>query len=385
MLIDTGKLKLTGPRTLARKLRYEALSALGIFPKNNDSNKHRNTEGGNMKIKSLLSSALLLCSLIAVLNTSVTARAIQAQDKNSKAKVPEAELKAAKAVEAAPDASAKLAAAEEFLKKYPKSSNRFQMAEYLVDQILGVKDPSQKLALAQKFPAVFTEPGEGNLVKPALLDAYVQLKRLDEAFTDGGSYLATNGDDIQVLFLLAITGTEEAKKRNPKYVNESRQYGLKAIELIEGDKKPAKMEDAFWAKQKAGLPQLYQEMAIISLIDGNAAEALVKLEKSVKLNPADPFNYVMLGSITNDDYQNVAQTFKNMPDGKAKEDLFQKANALLDKVIDQYAHAVALSEGKPQYQALHDQVLGDLSTYYSYRHNKSTAGMQKLIDGYKLP
>jgi len=338
-----------------------------------------------MKIKSLLSSALLLCSLIAILNTSVTARSIQPQDKNSKPKVSDAELKAAKAVEAAPDANAKLAAAEEFLKKYPKSSNRSQMAEYIVDQILGVKDLSQKLALAQKFPTVFTEPAEVNLAKPALLDAYVQLKRFDEAFTDGGSYLATNGDDIQVLGLLAIAGTEEAKKRNPKYVKESRQYGTKAIELIEGDKKPAKMEDAFWAKQKAGLPQLYQEMAIISLIDGNAAEAQVKLEKSVKLNPADPFNYVMMGSITNDEYQNVAQTFKNMPDGKAKDDLFQKANALLDKVVDQYAHAVALSEGKPQYQALHDQVLSDLSAYYSYRHNKSTAGLQKLIDSYKLP
>ena len=335
-----------------------------------------------MKIKSFLSSALLLCSLVVSLNASATA---QPQDKSNKAKVPEAELKAAQAIEAAPDASAKLAAAGEFVKKYPKSSNRTQIAEYIADQILSVKDPSEKLALAQKFPTVFTEPAEGNIIKPALLDAYVQLKRLDEAFSNGGSYLASNADDIRVLALLAIAGTEEAKKRNPKYVKESRQYGMKAIELIEGDKKPAKMEDAFWAKQKAGLPQLYQEMAIISLVEGHGAEAQATLEKSQKLNPADPFNYVMMGSIINDEYQNVAQTFRNMPDGKAKEDTFQKANALLDKVIDQYAHAVALSEGKPQYQALHDQVFQDLSAYYSYRHNKSTDGLQKLIDSYKLP
>jgi len=338
-----------------------------------------------MKIKSLLSSALLFCSLVVVFSASVTAGLIQTQDKTNKAKVSDDEVKAAKAIETAPDANAKLAAAEEFVKKYPKSSNRFQIGEYLADQILGVADPKQKLTLAQKSPTVFTQPGAGNLIQPALLAAYVQLTRLDEAFSNGSSYLASNGDDIRVLSLLAIAGTEEAKKRNAKYVKESRQYGTKAIELIEGDKKPARMEDAFWAKQKSGLPQLYQEMAIISLVEGNSAEAQAKLEKSQKLNPADPFNYVMMGSITNDEYQAVAQNFRNMPDGKAKDDMFQKANALLDKIIDQYAHAVALSDGKPQYKVLHDQVFQDLSSYYSYRHNKSTEGLQKLIDSYKLP
>ena len=333
-----------------------------------------------MKMKSFLSSAILLCSAIIILNGSVAAQ----PDKN-KPKVSPAEAQAAKAVAAATDANAKMAAAEEFVKKYPKSSFRFELAQYVADQILSVADFNQKLTLAQKFPSVFTDPAEANLAKPALLDAYVQLKRLDEAFTSGGTYLATHGDDIQVLTLLAIAGTEAAKARNVKYIKESGQYGAKVIELIEGDKKPEKMDAAFWANQKTRLPQIYQEMAIISLIQGNSAEAQAKLEKAQKLSPADPFNYVMMGSITNDEYQKVAQEFKGMPEGKGKEALLVKANALLDKVIDQYARAVALSEGKPQYQALHDQVLQDLTAYYSYRHNKSTDGLQKMIDSFKLP
>ena len=332
-----------------------------------------------MKTKTFLSSALLLCSLIVILNSSVTAQPA------AKPKVSPDEAKAAQAVQNAPDANAKLVAAEDFIKKFPKSTVREQLAEYVSDQILGVADSNQKLTLAQKFPTVFTESGEGNLVKPALLDALVQLKRLDEAFTTGGAYLASNGDDIQVLTLLAIAGTEAAKARNPKFVKESRQYGAKAIDLLEGDKKPEKMDAGFWSGQKARLPQIYQEMAIISLIEGKGAEAQVILEKAQKLNPADPFNYVMFGSITNDEYQKVAQDFKTMPDGKAKDAMLQKANGLLDKVIDQFAHAVALSEGKDQYKPLHDQVLSDLTAYYSYRHNKSTDGLQKLIDGYKLP
>ena len=133
------------------------------------------------------------------------------------------------------------------------------------------------------------------------------------------------------------------------------------------------------------LPQLYQEMAIVSLVTGDSTGAQVNLEKSVKLNPADPFNYVLLGTITNEEYQKTAQNYKNMPDGKAKDDMLQKANTLLDKVIDQWAHAMGLAEGKPQYQALHDQVLPDLAAYYKYRHKSSPDGLQKLIDSYKLP
>jgi hypothetical protein len=341
-------------------------------------------KGGNMKTESLLFCALLLCSLV-MLNTSLTARVITPQDKNNKSKISADEAKAVKAVEAAPDVNAKFAAAEVFAKKYPKSNARQYVAQYIVDQILGVKEPDQKLALAQKFPAVFTEPAEVITIKPALIDAYVQLKRFDEAFADGGAHLAKNADDIQVLVILAIAGTEQAKARNAKYVKASSQYGAKAIELIEANKKAANMDDSVWARQKALLPQLYQEMGIISLVEGNATEAQAKLEKSLKLAPGDPFNYVLLGSLTNDEYQKAAQNYRNMPDGKGKDDTLQKASALLDKVIDQYAHAVALSEGKPQYQALHDQVLQDLSAYYSYRHNKSTDGLQKLIDSYKLP
>jgi hypothetical protein len=259
------------------------------------------------------------------------------------------------------------------------------VAEYIVDQILGVAEPNQQLALVQKFQTVFTEKAEASAIKPALIDAYLHLNRLDEAFSTGASELASNGEDIQVLVVLAIAGVEQAKNRNPKYMTASQQYGAKAIELLEADKKPANMDAGLWGKQKAMLPHLYQELAVVSLIQQNPTDARVKLEKALKLNPGDPFTYVLLGSITNDEYQTLAQTFKSMPDGKAKEETLQKANALLDKVIDQYAHGVGLAEGKPQYQQLHDQLLLDLTSYYKYRHKNSSDGLQQLIDSYKTP
>ena len=336
-----------------------------------------------MKTRSFISRPLLLCSLVLMLHTFVTARAITSQD--NKIKISDAESKAIKAVEVAPDINAKFVAAEEFVKKYPKSNARQHLAEYLVDQILGVAEPNQQLALVQKFQTVFTEKAEASAIKPALIDAYLHLNRLDEAFSTGASELASNGEDIQVLVVLAIAGVEQAKNRNPKYMTASQQYGAKAIELLEADKKPANMDAGLWGKQKAMLPHLYQELAVVSLIQQNPTDARVKLEKALKLNPGDPFTYVLLGSITNDEYQSLAQTFKSMPDGKAKEETLQKANALLDKVIDQYAHGVGLAEGKPQYQQLHDQLLLDLTSYYKYRHKNSSDGLQQLIDSYKTP
>ena len=335
-----------------------------------------------MKTRSVLSQVLVPGLLAFMLSGSAIAGRATPQDKT---KVPEAEAKAVAAIEAAPDINAKMVAAEDFVKKYPKSTSRQHVAEYIVDQILAAGDPAQKLALAQKFPTVFTDKSEADWSKPALIDAYIQLARFDEAFAEGAAHLAKKSDDISVLVNLTITGVEQAKNQNPKYVNASRQYGTRAIELFEANKKPADMDEAVWEKQKALLPQVYQELAVVSLMERNTAEAKAKLEKAVKLNAADPFSYMLLGSITNDEYQQLAQAYRSMPEGKAKDDTLQKANALLDKVIDQYAHAVALSEGKPPYQRFHDELLKDLASYYNYRHSGSSDGLQKLIDTYKQP
>jgi len=45
----------------------------------------------------------------------------------------------------------------------------------------------------------------------------------------------------------------------------------------------------------------------------------------------------MLGAITNNNYQTLALSVRSMPDSKSKDEMVQKANTLLDKVIEQYA------------------------------------------------
>ncbi len=305
------------------------------------------------------------------------------QQEKEAPKVSDEEAKAAKAIEDAPSAQAKLTAAGEFVKKYPKSTIREQVARYLVEQIAPVTDASQKLAFVQEYEKTFNAEPELALVTPIKVDAYVAANRIDEAFKAGASSLAKNPDDTHVLIRLTMAGTEEAKQGKPTHVAQALQYGVKAIELLEANKKPAAMEVEIWASHKRLLPQLYQQTAALQMISGKTAEAKARLEKSIALDPKEPTNYVLLGYVINDEYTQLATQYKAMPEGPEKEATIKKIEGMMDNMIELYAQAVGLATGRAEYQALVQQVMPDLTSFYKYRHNQSVDGLQQLIDKYK--
>lgn len=307
----------------------------------------------------------------------------KAKDKPEPPKVPEAELKAARAIEAMTDVSAMIAAADEFFKKYPKSALRPQFAPLIAERIGLTADPAQQIAQSQSYLKVFNAPGDADHVNPHLIGAYTSTNRLDEAFALAATALDKSPDPLVAMINLTRGGLEESRKGNAKYIAQSEQYGLKAIDMIESNEKPATITDAKWADYKTRwLPQLYQWLAMISLQTGEKADAKAKIATAVKLNPLDPINYVVMSSMANDEYQRLVQEHKAAT-GAEKAELFKKAQAQMDEVIDAYAHAIALAEGNPQYDGLRAQLRPDLEEYYKYRHNNSTEGLQALIDKYK--
>jgi len=336
-----------------------------------------------MKTRSFFAGVLLAGSCL-LFAPSLMAQGTEAPE-NRRPQMPDGEMKALKGIQAAPDLSAKLTAADDFVKHYPKSLARKRAADGLLEQIARVADFKQKLPLIQSFMKIFTDDAEVKEAEPILIGTYIALNQFDDAFGAGGPFLSRNPDDIQDLINLAIAATEQAKQRNTKFARQGKEYGAAAIGMLEADRKPAAVDAANWDRFKKMLPQIYQEIAVIAIMQQNAADAQTNLDKAIKLNPSDPFNYALVANLTNDDYQRTAQTYKSMPDSKAKTDLLQKATELIDKAIDQYAHAVALSEGRPEYLRLHDQVLSDLTVYYKFRHNQTTEGLQQLIEKYKIP
>jgi hypothetical protein len=337
-----------------------------------------------MTIKSF-ASRVALFAIFGCLITAGMTSAVLAQGGPGQPNVPPEELSMARAIVSAPDAAAKLKAAAELINKHPKTGLRPRVASGLANEVAKVTDASQKIALAQDYQKIFSEQSEQDLILPVLIDGYGDANRPDEAFSTAATLLAHQPDSVRTLVRLTQIGTEQAKKRNGKFAADSLKYGAKAIELIEADKKPGDMDDAAWKQFKGVLPGLYQSMGILHVVTGDRAGAKVSLLKAAELAPTDAFNYLLLAGLLNEEYQTEAKTYQSMPDGQAKRDALPKVLAKLDIVIDSYAHMIALSEGNAPLQPMRQQYLQDIESYYKYRHNNSTAGMQQLIDKYKVP
>lgn len=291
-----------------------------------------------------------------------------------------------KTIMTTPDPAAKLKAVEVLIKKHPKTSIRERVARQSADAIADVKDAAQKATLAQQYAAIFTEPAEQQMIMPVLIEGLVGARKFEEAFATGSEFLTHNPDSLFVLVQLVSAGTDQAKQKNPKFIPQSLQYGSHAVELIESDKKPAELDDAAWKQYKSTmLPSLYQSMGMLNLIKGDRVAAKAGLNKAAALTPNDPFNYLLLAGVLNDEYQERAAHYRSVPAGPARDEELKIVHGLLDQVIDAYAHTIALAEGNERLQAVRQQYLGDLEAYYKYRHNNSTEGMQQLIDKYKLP
>lgn len=292
------------------------------------------------------------------------------------------EAEALAAIKLATNPTTKLAAAEDFIARFPKSESRLAIAELVAAELLKIKNGTVALALYERAQAVFTSEQEKEILGPVALEAYSSGNRPDDAFALAGEMLAKNPDDLYVLARMTRVGTEEARKRNRRYADVSLQYGLKAIALIEAGKRPSSFDEVMWSDYKASLGQLYQYTAILYLTADNTPEAKVRLAKACALSPRDPSNFALLGRVINVDYIAQLKAYEATLESRAKEDARKKLETVLDEMIDAYARAAGLAIGRPEYQTLLQQVIPDLTTYYKYRHN-STRGLAQLINQYK--
>lgn len=294
------------------------------------------------------------------------------------------EAEALTAITLATNPSTKLAAAEEFINRFPKSSSRIKAAELVAAEILKVKNGTVAITLVERAQSIFTADDEREILKPVALEAYATGNRVNDAFKLAAELLAKNSDDLNVLVQMTSLGAEEVRKRNREHADVALQYGLKAIALVEARPKPSRRNDDLSATPDVDLAQLYQQTAILYLGNGNAEEARARLTRATALRPDDPSNFALLGRVIHADYVKQMEAYEAMPDGKQKLDTQKKLDALLDTIIDAYAHAAALATGRPQYQPLLQQVIPDLTNYYKYRNNQSIKGLQELINKYKV-
>lgn len=328
---------------------------------------------------------LAACALACAFAFGAASDAFAQGDKQAEVKVSGAEREAAEKINKAKGAEAKLQAGAEFVRKYPKSSLRPKVAEVVAEEVAKTSDEQLKISLAETYLGFFNEPAEAALVNDALLNAYINAGRTAEAFKMGGARLAKSPDDVDLLRSLAVIASNETIKGNNDYAAQGRQYGTKAVELLETDKMPAGMDAAKWAAYKTEtLPALHRAMGIIAYKTNDKPTAIAHLQKAADLKFSDPGVYLLLSELTYDQYDTLSKEY-NVAPAAQKPAALAKAQAALDKVIETYAQAVGMTEGNAQYQQAHDALKEDATKFYKFRHNNSDAGLQQIFDKYKKP
>jgi len=335
-----------------------------------------------MKVAAVCACVAVSC-LVALATPGYARYVVQSKDQG---KASEGEQKALAKIESSPDVAAKLAAAGEFVKKFPKSTLRAKVVSYVAQEVNKIPDETQRVTQLENLRTVFKELSDTDVIDPILIEAYMKANRIGEAFTAADRFLSTRPNDIVTLTLMAQAGVEQAKKNNPKFAAQSKQYSERAIQVIETGKRPDSFDEEAWNQyQTKWLPQLYQWSGYFSMLAGNKDEAKNRMEKAVSLEPDDPVHYYFLGALIHEEYQKIREEYQQLSAGPLRDTKRQLAEKKIDEVVDAWAHTVALSEGNAQYQQLHDGVLADIQSYYKYRHAGSTAGLQELIDKYKKP
>jgi hypothetical protein len=222
-------------------------------------------------------------------------------------------------------------------------------------------------------------------VTAAQLDAAINGGQTEEAFRLGALWLKQNPDDVDMLRRLATLSGNEAIKGNNKFIEVGKGYAVRAIGIIEADKKPADMDAASWADYKVRwLPLLYREAGVLSLRTGDKAVAKTRLEKAITLKSPDPAVYAIVGQIHEEEYEKMATQYKTMASGGEKTGLMKKIESQLDVVINYYAQALAIAGDKPEFKQLRTQITSVVEQYYRFRHG-SLDGLKQLIEKHKQP
>lgn len=285
-------------------------------------------------------------------------------------------------VRAATNAASSIAAAEDFLAKFPQSSKRVLVAHLVAEQLKTIRNPEIGITLVERARAIFTSPDELNVLQPIAFEIYANGNRIDEAFSVAESLLSRKPYEFSILSKLTHLGAREARKKNLVHLDSSLQYAARAIEIIEHEKQTTGQADTEWLEQKAQLPSLYLDIGVIKLAQGKTSEAKASVLKTTQLEPDNPNGFGLLARILDDDYGKVRTAYDSTTDAAAKADLRLKLDASLDELIETYARAAGLATGKREYIVLLQQLIPDLTRYYKTRHN-DTAGLQQLIDKYR--
>jgi hypothetical protein len=266
------------------------------------------------------------------------------------------------------DSAKAVAAAKEYLEKYPTG----QYADF-IKKWLG---PAQMTAL----------------------DAAIKEKRTADMLAIGKEILAADPENLNVVYAMAFQVRAEVLGRPPVYDNAAAgvEYAKKGIAMVDSGKTLAGVQTF---DKNATLAWMTQLVAVVDQKNGNVAEALKMYEKSTGYAPGDTAiagqNLLRVLGIRQGSYAEAVKAYNALPEadrGAAEPSADVKAareklNGEADTLIDAAASFVAFGRTKNLPAANVDRVNQLLETVYKSRFPEDATldGLKKILAAKGLP
>jgi hypothetical protein len=207
-------------------------------------------------------------------------------------------------------------------------------------------------------------------------------KNYAKTFEVGRTRLKSDPDDFFVLATLTEAGYENAVAGDLTLNDETIGYTRRAIKLLEGGKlskaDPFKSMDIARGYLNSTLGWFVKEQLPVE-----AAAAFLKAAQSDSPYRTDAAVYHRMGvAILRGEFAQLSAEYNEKygakPASAEQKQMFDRLSRLVERTIDAYARAVALST-KPEQQEARTRILAQLTSLYKNFHNNSDAGLNELI------
>ncbi|MBA3353965.1 MAG: hypothetical protein H0U23_16355 [Blastocatellia bacterium] len=205
-----------------------------------------------------------------------------------------------------------------------------------------------------------------------------------QAFQLCQPYLAKDRENLRAYLLLSHAGFKSARGADQSAKAETVKAARKALELIKSGKSVDRWILADNKDETAGTLEFYSASLTADTTPVETAASMRNLARSSTSYSKDPTTYLYLGgSLYASEAKKLIEDYKQTCIGKDGTPecnaASAKIDAAIDRVIDAYARAVALSAGKPEFARVAAAAKPALTDLYRERHENSETGLDKFI------
>ncbi|HWQ34680.1 MAG TPA: hypothetical protein VNQ79_17655 [Blastocatellia bacterium] len=292
----------------------------------------------------------------------------------------------------------------------PGSAQQFQNEEerQLYQQYYNAvqaKDEAKACTLSQEFLAKYPQSQYAKYVRRTFdkcgfdqfqtaLNNYYKAPdaaKLEALLAAGEKVLKDQPDQLYITTQMAIAVSRSAISGSYKDLEKARAMAEKTLARLESTTPPEGWQpEQYNALREAALVQLNQFLGWAALRQENTdpQQVLTYLNRAIEIKGKDgtgwkdPNNYWLRAGAYTKQYEKLKAQYDALSDtektGEAGRALLAQVDALVDKLIGDYARVVAFAT-QPQTQPLQQAAREQLEQFWKYKHNGKTEGLAEYI------